>query len=89
MHECSKNHHISYRGASLIGSSLLIIEVNHVKSIFEELEWEGKLVTPFCSINFGDGKFLISLVFLEYDKQPEDIREKIILLLSEVNITDV
>ena len=65
------------------------IEVNHVKSLVEELEWEGKLVTPLCSINFGRGKFLVSLIFLEYDKQSEDIREKISNLQCDIIIKEV
>jgi hypothetical protein len=64
------------------------IEVNHVKSIVEELEWKGELVTPFCFIHFGKGKFLVSLAFLEYDKQPEDIREKIINLQCDLVIKE-
>jgi len=65
------------------------IEVNHVKSMVEELEWDGKLVTPFCSIYFGKGKFLVSLAFLEYDKQQEDIREKITIHQCDLVIKEV
>lgn len=65
------------------------IEVKHVESVVEELEWGGKLVTPFCSIYFGKGKFLVSLVFLEYDKQPKDIRDKITNLQCDLIIKEL
>jgi hypothetical protein len=65
-------------------------EVYHVKSIVEELELDdGKLVTPLCSIYFGRGKFLVSLAFLEYDKQPEDVREEITNLQCDLIIKEV
>jgi hypothetical protein len=59
-----------------------ILVNDHVKSIVEELEWQGNLVTPVCSIYFGGGKFLVSLIFLEgkekkrgeSDIQQEDVK---------------
>lgn len=65
------------------------IEVKHVESLVEEVEWDGKLVTPFCSIYFGEGKFLVSLIFLEYDKQPENVRGKITNLQCDLVIREV
>ena len=62
---------------------------NHVESIVEELEWDGKLFTPLCYIHFGKGKSLFSLIFLEYDEQPEDIREKITNLQCDLIIKEV
>jgi len=65
------------------------IEVKHVESLTEEIEWDRMLVTPFCSIHFGEGKFLVSLIFLEYDKQSENVREKITNLLCDLVIREV
>lgn len=62
---------------------------NHVETIVEKLEWDGKLSTPLCYIHFGKGKFLLSLIFLEYDEQPEDIREKITNLQCDLIIKEV
>lgn len=66
-----------------------IVVGKHVESLVEEIEWQGKLITPFCSIYFGKGKFIVSLIFLEYDKQSEDIREKITNLQCDLIIEEV
>jgi len=70
-----------------------IVCTSHVESIVEELEWEwegGRIpFTPLCYIHFGKGKFLISLIFLGYPEQPEDIREKITELECDLVIKEV
>jgi hypothetical protein len=64
-----------------------IISTDHVKSIVEELEWDGQLFTPFCHIHYGRGKILASLIWL--DHQPDSIKEKIIDLLCNLIIEEV
>jgi uncharacterized membrane protein len=64
-----------------------IISTDHVKSIVEELEWDGLLFTPFCCIHYGRGKILASLIWL--DHQPDGIKEKIIDLLCDLIVGEV
>ena len=66
-----------------------ILCIDNIESLVEELLWEGKPFTPLCYVHFGKSKFLFSLIFLEYDKQPKDIREKIINLQCDLVIKEV
>jgi len=65
------------------------IEASHVKSVVEEVEWERYLVTPLCYIDFGKGRFLISLLFLGYDKQSEETKEKVTGLLCNLVVKEI
>jgi len=77
----------------IVDRSILCTE--HVESVVEELGlewmWKGERrvtqFTPFCYIHYGKGKILASLIWL--DRQPEDIREKIINLICDLVIKEV
>ena len=64
------------------------IHVKHVESLVEDIQSpDGNfIITPLCRIYFGKGEFITSLLYLEYDKQPEDVKERIIELLCNLMI---
>lgn len=65
------------------------LEAGRVQSVVEEIEINEQLRTPICYINFGKGRFLVSLFFLGYDKQLEQAKEQVISLLCELVIKDI
>jgi hypothetical protein len=65
------------------------LEVGRVQSVVEEIEINGQLCTPICYINFGKGRFLVSLFFLGYDKQSEKAKEQVTNLLCELVIKEI
>lgn len=71
-----------YKNAKSLGTG-------RIQSIVEELDKNGQLFSPVCYVNFGDGKFLVSLVFLEYEKQKEVAREWIVNLLCRLILKEV
>ena len=62
---------------------------NHIKSIVDELEWDGMNFTPLCYAHYGKGKSILSLFFLESDEQQEETREKITNLQCDLIIKEV
>jgi hypothetical protein len=64
--------------------SMPALETGRVESIVEEIIKDGQLITPIFHINFGKGRFLVSLAFLDYDKQSDEAKEQITSLLCEL-----
>lgn len=60
-----------------------------VESIVEEIGEEGQAVTPLCYVNFGKGRFLISLAFLDSHIQREQAKEQICRLLRELILKSI
>lgn len=70
-----------------------IVGAGHVESIVEELEWELEWTrmrfTPLCYINYGKGRILASLLFLECTEQADKVRDKITNLQFDLVIKGV
>lgn len=60
-----------------------------VESIVKEIGEEGQAMTPLCYINFGEGRLLISLAFLDSDIQQEQTKEQISRLLRELILKSI
>lgn len=65
------------------------LEIGRVLSVVEELEINGQLYTPICYVNFGDGRFLVSLLFMGYDKQSEQVKDKVTSLLCKLMMKEL
>lgn len=65
------------------------LETGRVDSLVEEIAGNGQALTPICYINFGKGKFLISLPFLDYDKQSEKAKEQVTDLQSALVVKEL
>jgi len=59
-------------------------EIDHVRSIVEEVRLNLDMVSPICFIYFGRGKFLVSLLFLGENVQSEVACEDITNLLCNL-----
>jgi len=60
-----------------------------VESIVREIDEEGQAMTPLCYVNFGKGRFLISLTFLDSHIQQEQTNEQISRLLRELILKSI
>jgi hypothetical protein len=60
-----------------------------VESIVKEIGEEGQAMTPLCYVNFGKGRFLISLAFLDSPIQQEQTNAQIIRLLRELILKSI
>jgi hypothetical protein len=60
-----------------------------VESIVEEIGKEEQAMTPLCYVNFGKGRFLISLAFLDPDIQQEQTKDEISRLLRELMLKSI
>ena len=65
------------------------VETGRVESIVEEIINNGQVITPMCYVNFGKGKFLVSLAFLDYDKQSDEAKEQITILQCELILKEI
>jgi len=65
------------------------LETGRLESVVVEIDINGQLLTPIFYVNFGKGKFLVSLVFLDYDKQAELAREQITRLQCELILKEI
>jgi hypothetical protein len=65
------------------------LETGRIQSIVEELDKNGQLLSPICYVNFGEGKFLVSLLFLEYEKQKDAVKEWVVNLLCRLILKEV
>lgn len=73
------NRAVVVEKTSEYGSSLSV-QTGRVQSIVEEIDRNGQALTPICYVNFGKGRFLVSLVFLDYEKQSEESKSQITAL---------
>ncbi|MHA1595503.1 MAG: hypothetical protein ACTSXX_12325 [Candidatus Baldrarchaeia archaeon] len=78
-----------YNNLDNVAINRAIILAEHVKSLVKEISWANESITPLCSINFGKGKFIASLLFLEYNEQPENVKEIIVELLCDLIVKEL
>lgn len=64
-------------------------ETGRVESVVEEIRVDGQNTTPICYVNYGKGRFLVSLIFLDYDKQLEEAKAQITNLHCELILREV
>jgi len=64
-------------------------EKGRVQSVVKEIEHGGYLLSPICFVDFGKGKFLISLPFLDGEDQTDSIKERITWLQCALVIKKV
>lgn len=60
-----------------------------VESIVQEIDRDGLAMTPLCYVNFGDGRFLVSLAFLDAHSQQEQAKEQVSRLLRELILKSI
>jgi hypothetical protein len=63
-------------------------EISRIQSVVEEFDQKGQKMSPICYINFGDGKYLTSLIFLDYDKQNPQAEKWIVDLLCKLIVNE-
>jgi hypothetical protein len=63
---------------------------SNIHSIVKEIKVGSEYYTPFCYIDYGKGRYLVSTLFLDYQLQSNEVREKITeleisLVLQEIH----
>jgi hypothetical protein len=75
--------------AFLIGSDDDSVISGNIHSIVQEIKVESQYFTPICYINFGRGRYLVSLLFLEYSLQPVDVKTTVTDLLTSLIFREI
>jgi hypothetical protein len=89
-----KLHQIAVNRAAVVDrlsqyESAAPLHRGRVESIVEEIDKKGQALTPLCYVNFGKGRFLISLAFLDSRSQQEQSKEQISSLLRELILKSI
>ncbi len=78
-----------------VNRAFLVREANgdtgssNIRSIVEEIRIGSQSLTPLCYIYFGNGHFLISLLFLEYAAQPHNVKTMVTKLMASLILKEI
>lgn len=75
--------------AFLVGTKDEPTKFSNIRSIVQEIEIDSQFFTPICHIYFGNGHYLISSLFLEYDLQPHNVKKSIIDLMIDLILEEI
>jgi hypothetical protein len=81
-------NNVSVNRAFLLGSNYTDIQVGNVKSIVQEIQSDHSFSTPFCYINYGNGRYFVSMFFLSDNSQPCEVKTSILNFLSQLIVEE-